>query len=576
MKQCAQCQMRYANDTKFCFVDGSEVVPIPDPRIGSTLAGRYVVEALIGEGGMAQVYRARHKLVDRPCAVKIMNPLLARDPVVRERFRREAKNAQKLAHPNVIEIFDQGDTGDGTAYIVMELLQGSSLAEVIHRGPVPLARATTILLQVARGIARAHDLEVVHRDLKPENIFVCRREDGTDLVKVLDFGIARSGGESRLTGAGELFGTPQYMAPERIASPDAGPPVDLYALGVVAFEVLGGRLPFEAGDVAQLFVKHLKEPPPNLRALNPEVPPALEDLVLRLLAKDPAQRPVDAHRVAQDLLEVAASLGAPLPPDPENDPESSVMPAAPLPQISIDRWDTRTHLFEEMVAAVFSGPPPPDVARVLEEVRGLVVRIRHAKGAGVERQEALEAIQIRGREGRQRFGFAVDALGVDLSRAKDELRSAQARETVAKAAAEAARQAVQSAQAEVLRWEGRSGLQEPLAELADAYRKAAAAVDTWREVELGRRTAARTTEERERTTQDLDYQVLALRSALAQHERTIDADYGAAEAAVIDTNAQVEALEARLLTLATEFCEPLRRRPELRVLFQKLQAEGAA
>ncbi len=143
MKICTHCKMRYPNEAENCFVEGAELVPLPDPRIGTLLAGRYVVEEVIGEGGMATVYRARHKLVDRPVAVKIMNPMLASDPIVRERFRREARSAQKLAHPNIIEIFDQGDTEDGTCYIVMELLRGESLAAVVSNGKLEVDRAVT-------------------------------------------------------------------------------------------------------------------------------------------------------------------------------------------------------------------------------------------------------------------------------------------------------------------------------------------------------------------------------------------------------------------------------------------------
>src|SRR3954454_14717928 len=175
MKTCEQCHLRYPNESTFCFVDGKPLVPLKDPRVGTTIAGRYVIEDVIGEGGMATVYRARHQLVDRPCAVKIMNPGLSKDQVVRERFRREAKAAQKLAHPNIIEIFDQGDTEDGTSYLVMEILVGACLADIVAQGPIPLPRALPIMIQISRALARAHDFEVIHRDLKPENIFICRR-----------------------------------------------------------------------------------------------------------------------------------------------------------------------------------------------------------------------------------------------------------------------------------------------------------------------------------------------------------------------------------------------------------------
>jgi serine/threonine-protein kinase len=211
----------------------------------------------------------------------------------------------------VIEIFDEGDTEDGTAYIVMELLHGCSLAHLIAEGPMDACRALPIMIQIARGIARAHDLGVVHRDLKPENIYVSSREDGSDLTKLLDFGIARSRTDSRLTNAGELFGTPQYMAPERVSSGDAGPNVDLYALGVIFFEMMTAELPFDAPDITTFLIKHLKEPPARPRSKNPDIPEPLEALILQLLEKEPKRRPVDAHRVETDLCGLAVELGVP-------------------------------------------------------------------------------------------------------------------------------------------------------------------------------------------------------------------------------------------------------------------------
>src|SRR4051812_24079001 len=309
MKTCEQCHLRYPSESTFCFVDGKALVHLQDPRVGQTIGGRYVIEEILGEGGMATVYRARHKLVDKPCAVKIMNIGLSRDPVVRERFRREAKSAQKLAHPNIIEIFDQGDTDDGTAYLVMELLVGEALAQTIARGTLPVARALPITIQISRALARAHDFDVIHRDLKPENIFICKREDGSDLVKLLDFGIARSMQDARLTGQGEVFGTPQYMAPERITSIDAGASSDLYAVGIIFFEMLTGQLPFDAPDIPSYFLKHLKEAPPKVRKFAPDTPEVLDSLILSLMAKAPEGRPVDAHRLHNDLLGICTSLG---------------------------------------------------------------------------------------------------------------------------------------------------------------------------------------------------------------------------------------------------------------------------
>src|SRR5689334_5566207 len=297
MKTCEQCHLRYPNESTFCFVDGKALVHLQDPRVGMTLAGRYVIEEVLGDGGMATVYRAQPKLVDRPVAVKMMTPGLSRDPSVRGRFRTEANAAQRLAQPNIIEIFDQGDTEDGSSYLVMELLEGESLGTTLARGKMSCERALPIMIQMARALARAHDFEVIHRDLKPDNIFICSRSDGTDLVKLLDFGIARSMQDARLTGQGELFGTPHYMAPERITSIDAGAPSDLYAMGILFYEMLSGQLPFDAPDIPGFFLKHLKEPVPSIKKLVPDTPDSLDRLIASLMAKEPSGRPVDAHRM---------------------------------------------------------------------------------------------------------------------------------------------------------------------------------------------------------------------------------------------------------------------------------------
>ncbi|MET0594465.1 MAG: serine/threonine-protein kinase, partial [Polyangiaceae bacterium] len=389
MKTCEQCHLRYPNESTFCFVDGKALVHLQDPRVGLTLAGRYVIEEVLGEGGMATVYRAQHKLVDRPCAVKMMNPGLSRDPVVRERFRREAKAAQRLAHPNIIEIFDQGDTDDGVAYLVMELLEGESLGTTLSRGKMTRERALPIMVQMARALARAHDFEVVHRDLKPDNIFLCSRSDGTDLVKLLDFGIARSMQDARLTGQGELFGTPHYMAPERITSIDAGAPSDLYAMGILFYEMLSGQLPFDAPDIPGYFLKHLKEPAPSIKKLVPDTPDSLERLIASLMAKEPSGRPVDAHRMHNDLLAICNELGVPVPPEADAEEPSSRRTLSPLPPSAMDRWVKRKTVFEEMLTRAFEGRPPSELANMLEQVKELVKQVGELRAESVAAQREL-------------------------------------------------------------------------------------------------------------------------------------------------------------------------------------------
>ncbi|AKU99365.1 serine/threonine protein kinase [Labilithrix luteola] len=569
--------MRYPNEATFCFVDGLELADLPDPRIGTLLAGRYVLEEVIGEGGMATVYRARQKLVDRFVAVKIMNPMLATDPVVRERFRREARSAQMLAHPNIIEIFDQGDTEDGTCFLVMELLQGSSLGALIERGPLEINRALHLMIQIARGLARAHDLEVIHRDIKPENIFLCRRDNGSDLVKLLDFGIAKSRHDSRLTGQGELFGTPQYMAPERIMGADTSGSSDLYALGVVFFEMLTGGLPFDANDITAFFAMHINEPPPSLRSRNPRVPQALDELVVKMLAKEPKDRPVDAHRIHQDLQAILHEREAPAPPDASDEPLSVPAPIT-LGEGPGDPWARRIFVLEQMLARAFGRKDlaPGNLTSLLDEVNELTRRVVTLRNEGFEAQNALEQIDLRGREKRAQLGFAVHQLGVDVSRAKEELRDSTEALARAEEATQASRARFLEAHKEVLYWEGRSAFVEPWSDLARAYSAAADAVEEWRLLRAEERRAQEGIENANRNVSDLDFQIRELRSALSAHERDLDEERAKCRSRIESHGKEADLLETQLYELTTRFCSPLRTRPELQGLFKELEMAAAA
>ena len=572
--------MRYPNDATYCFVEGSDLVELPDPRLGTLLAGRYIIEEVIGEGGMATVYRAKHKLTDRQVAVKVMNPMLATDQIVRERFRREARSAQRLTHPNIIEIFDQGDTEDGTAFMVMELLQGESLAPVIARGPLEIDRAIHIMIQIARGVARAHDLDIIHRDIKPENIFLVRREDSSDLVKVLDFGIAKSRQDSRLTTQGELFGTPQYMAPERITGKDTGGGAsDIYALDVVFFEMLTGELPFTAPDVATFFIKHMEETPRPVRSLNKAVPEKLEDLVARMLAKSASDRPVDAHRIHQDLLDIMKEREAAPPPSAGEDMEHSISVApVTLAAGPADQWARRMFVLEQMLTTAF-GPKakaPPELNEILDQANEIVRKVVGMRMESYKHQEKIQNLDQKGREKRAQLGFAVDQLGVDASKVREEVRAA--RETLKRTEEEtkAARGKFEAAHKEALFWEGRCGFSEPSADLAQAYRAIADAVDEWIALQAEARRTQEIVDQAERTANDLDFQLRELRNALTEHEKQLDVERAKIEEVVNAQAAEADRLEAELVELTTRFCRPLRGRADLAPLFKELELDVAA
>jgi len=268
-------------------------------RFGSAnKAGDYVIEREIGSGGMASVYLARHALLKRPTAVKILKRLRASDEMI-ARFEREVQLASQLSHPNTVEIFDYGRTRDGLLYYAMEYLDGITLAQMVAQdGPAPVARTVHILRQLCAGLAEAHAKGLVHRDIKPENIMVCRRGIELDVVKILDFGLVKNvaGPHTRdLTHGLRILGTPLYMAPERIRSPgDVDARADVYSVGVVAFYLLTGRKLFESEDDLELAQRVLNEPPPRASSIADGVPVALDDFILACLAKRREDRPRDA------------------------------------------------------------------------------------------------------------------------------------------------------------------------------------------------------------------------------------------------------------------------------------------
>lgn len=321
MRVCPECERKTAD--LICPRDGTPTIDeallkeASDPLIGRVLAGRYRVLESLGQGAMGRVYVADQMTMKRRVALKVIRAetlgLLAERLDVIRRFRREAMAASRLKHPNTVQVHDHGTTEDGILFLVMELVEGRSLAAVLrHEGRLRPERAVRIGVQVCRSLAEAHEAGIVHRDLKPENIMLTRMVGEQDFVKVLDFGIAKIAlpgtGKSAMTQGGVVLGTPTYMAPEQALEDEVGPATDLYALGVVLYQCLSGRLPFEAQTPLAVMMKQAHDPvPPLVRdGSPPDVPPALESLVYSLLAKRPEDRPGPALQVAA-LLE--ASLG---------------------------------------------------------------------------------------------------------------------------------------------------------------------------------------------------------------------------------------------------------------------------
>ena len=282
-----------------------------DPLIGKTINGRFTILELIARGGMGKVYKAEQAPLGRICALKVLNPKYDGDdePEFQRRFFLEASTASKLSHPNTVTIFDYGRDED-IYYIAMEYVRGRTLFQLIRDdGPLSEGRVAHIVRQVGRSLREAHALGVIHRDMKPANVLLLERSDEADAVKVLDFGLVKQVAEGEgedLTQQGLFMGSPKYMAPEQILGHRVCPATDIYALGVVAYELLTSRVPFDAGSSVKTLMAHVNDPPPSMRQVLPSIllSAPMEAIVMRCLAKEPEDRYPDVDHLLRDLTQV--------------------------------------------------------------------------------------------------------------------------------------------------------------------------------------------------------------------------------------------------------------------------------
>ena len=295
---CAACGQSYPIDANNCPKDGSRLTKLkarPDPLLGRMFDGRYEVRSTLGQGGMGTVYRGWQMSVDREVAIKVIHPKLASDRIAVKRFLREVRLASRISQPGIVNVYDSGQTEDGILYLVMELLRGRPLAQdLLARQPIAMQRVETIALQLCDALDVAHAAGIVHRDLKPGNIVILDDPPGRDLIKVLDFGLAKSlvaDTSSVVTQSNAIIGTPLYMAPEQIQNRPADERADLYSLGCIIYQLVSGRPPFIADSVNQVLAMHIEEAPDPLPGF---VPPRLQRVILKLLAKDPGNRILSA------------------------------------------------------------------------------------------------------------------------------------------------------------------------------------------------------------------------------------------------------------------------------------------
>lgn len=319
MKLCLVCNFQYGDEQDLCPKDLSKLVPVgKDPLIGMQIQDKYRIESLVAKGSMGSVYKAHQDSIGREVAVKVMHGFLVNDEESMKRYHKEAKAASRLNHPNITAVYDFGVLASGQPYIVMDLITGKALADILQqRGQLTVNQTLMVMHQVCQALAEAHGRGIVHRDIKPENIVIDEMGSGKGIhVKVVDFGIATFAAEGedtigKITKTGTVCGSPFYMSPEQCDGGKVDRRSDLYSLGIVLFEALTGKVPFESKDIYQVLAMQVKDPPPRLHKMRPdlEFTPELERVVAKSLAKEPSARFQSAEEFWQSLRAAATRSG---------------------------------------------------------------------------------------------------------------------------------------------------------------------------------------------------------------------------------------------------------------------------
>ncbi len=525
MRICSRCGTAFPDDTAFCVADGTPLRKLLDPLLGKTIAQRYRLISRLGAGTMSSVYLARHVMIDRLSAIKVLKSELGRDADVRTRFLREARAVNRINHENIVEITDFGESA-GLVYLVMEYVPGESLARNLAEAPLSWRRLVPIAVQIAAALGRAHQVGVVHRDLKPDHVLLVKRKDGTETVKITDFGISRVTDAPASTASGYAVGTPGYVAPECLEGHKGDARADLYALGALCYEALTGKLPYDAGSADELLHKARTEPPVPLRARMPGVPERVARVVMHLLARQPDDRPRDAFVAHDDLLgclDAETHRGPPrheFTPAPAGvgvyalagspDAASPSAPAAPRstprPQLELE-----TRPYAELAPLCRAGwlrieralerfqSLAEDTQAAVTEARRLVEAVDDVAERVRADQRIIEALEADGRSFKADFGRALDELGREASTAGGHIEETTARLASARASSGATTRAL----GEVESW-NEIALDEERARAQSAAHGVAGQIDQLR---------GRLTEKSE----ELDRQIADVRARLEGH-----------------------------------------------------------
>ncbi|MEM6791408.1 MAG: protein kinase [Myxococcota bacterium] len=572
MKKCLSCDIVFPDETNFCFLTGETLQSYDDPLVGTTIGGRFRVEAALAGNGWARTYHARERLIDGSCTLKVFGNAAngGLDEAAKARIVAQLELAKRIAHPNVVEVLGGGTTEDGLAFVAHPARPQATPLTI--SGARPVADALGMVAQLLRGLGRVHDFGARHGQVHPGNVLMS--PDGH--LELLDVGLGRLIiHEPWDDGAPEeALAAQHYQAPEVSSGERATIRGDLYAVGVLAHELLTGRKPIEADDLRQLRDAHRARGPLDVAPAAADLAPSLRDWLTRMLAPAPDGRPPNTHQALDALTAAAKEAEVTMAVDPRGEDASSGGDAPEVDVIALDpqlrRWSVYRGIFSRMVEMGFPGGPPPATGDALRRVNELVDQLEGFADHGVTAHESLRGARRRAREGRHRIAAQMAELNdraTEVHRDVEPLRIAAARHgEKAKDFPERAR----TLHTEVVRWEGRSGFTEPYQELATAYRELSELMDQWWAVRRAQLACEADASERREELAQFSEQLDELREALRVHESNLSEELTSLETTLADLGRKADACELELLDAVSRFSAPMRSKPELGGCFREL------